>query len=449
MLSLNSYKGFDFITCYNRLIDSSPCCYIDSCNVVSMTREATLNTSKCIPVWSIPSFIMPTYRANMRSSSWIHKYNRYSRKSSFVLNETSQLIECPRMVAASLSLSNRCTGSDTCEVFKSNSFASVFCFSHNLLGNYVINVTMKPSLLAREFLEMSLSGFSPCTLEVDKKSRISFPNLINLFPTECFSITVSCEINNPQINTDSSNSIEFRRFWNINNNCKIEYSISIDKVCLTSDSIHSNLLILTDADRDNLPFVNRQDRYSFKLSPRKNTLVIDYSTIGSKFRFYSSIPFICFRYFSDSSNGQLGRKVKLIANTIINDFLKLNLISGFSFKSNIGNVVACFVKLMHSFQKSCMLFFRSIKFNHKCLQHSINGSTQWFCSIWSLGGVVVNYHPTCWMASCFIVSLLRPLWQASISTVPTVLRLVPISVRLYMVPGRERIAFQDSLMPVG
>ncbi len=39
MLHLNSYNGFDFITCYNRRIDGSPRSNIDRCYVVSVARH--------------------------------------------------------------------------------------------------------------------------------------------------------------------------------------------------------------------------------------------------------------------------------------------------------------------------------------------------------------------------------------------------------------------------
>jgi hypothetical protein len=59
MLHLNSINGFDFITCYYPLIDfNGSCSDIDSCYVVSIAREATLNTSKCISIWSIRFFVV-------------------------------------------------------------------------------------------------------------------------------------------------------------------------------------------------------------------------------------------------------------------------------------------------------------------------------------------------------------------------------------------------------
>ncbi len=107
MFHLNSNNGFDFITCYNRLIDSSPRSNIDRCYVVSVAREATLNTSESISVRSIPFFVMSTFGTDMRSSSRINKNNRNTSKVSLILYETSQLIERPRMKAASLSPSYR------------------------------------------------------------------------------------------------------------------------------------------------------------------------------------------------------------------------------------------------------------------------------------------------------------------------------------------------------
>ena len=181
MLHLNSCFGFDFITCYYPLIDfNGSCSDIDRCYMVSIARETTLNTPERIPVWSIRSFIMPTFRTDMRSSSRINKEYRNTSNGSLVFNETSQLIERPRMKTASLSPSYRYRLANTLEVFKSYRLSCVFGFSHDLLGNNMINVTMETGFPVGKSFEMPHCGWGVSFLQVSSQGCVFLPDLINL-----------------------------------------------------------------------------------------------------------------------------------------------------------------------------------------------------------------------------------------------------------------------------
>lgn len=360
----------------NRVDYFAPISYIDSSNMVSGASVAALNTSKIISRWSVPLVDMVAHWTGLGSICSSHEHKGYACKSSLVLDETSKLSECPGMLSTALSFSNRHSGSDAFEVFDGNHSTSVFGFSNNFLGDAMIGMCMKSPFFSRNPLEMPFSTSSSSFLETRFNSGISFSCYIDLLSTNRNSIAVSGNIDNSQIYPKSSYCIEFGRLRDFNHNGKIEYSISKDKVSLPSDSIQSDLLILSNSDWNNLPSVIRQDRNGFKLSPGKDALVIDNSPIRSEFGFDSSIPLISFGDFSNRPDSQLCREFELVPHIIINNLLKLNLISSPHFKSNIGNVVARFVKLMHSLKKSVMLFFRGIEFNHKRLHHSIDNGIQ-------------------------------------------------------------------------
>lgn len=155
----------------NRADYFAPVGYIDSSNMVSGVSEPALDAFERISCWSVPLIDVVAYRTGLGRVRTGHEYKRYSCKSGFVLDETTQLPECPGRMSATLCLSNRCPGSDTVEVFDGNHSASVFCFSHNLPGNNMILMPVEPALPSGKGLEVSFSTPGSCTLELQQRQR--------------------------------------------------------------------------------------------------------------------------------------------------------------------------------------------------------------------------------------------------------------------------------------
>lgn len=87
----------------DRQIDYCPCSYIDSCDVVSEASKTALNTTESISCRPISLIHCTTARASLRCMSWVNSYDRNPSNRSFVLDELTQLIEAPRVMAATLS----------------------------------------------------------------------------------------------------------------------------------------------------------------------------------------------------------------------------------------------------------------------------------------------------------------------------------------------------------
>ena len=370
----------------NRADYFAPISYIDSSNVVSRASTAALNTSESISCRSVPFTDMVTHWTGLGSISTGNEYERHASECSLVLDETSQLFECPRTLSVALSLSNRSSGSDAIEIFKGDHSSSVFSFSDNVLGNNMINVAMESSFPAREFLEMPFSTSGLGFLEVGTEFSVLFSSLVNLLSAKTLPIIISSDIDNSQVNTESANSIELGRLRCFYNNSKIKNTISQDKVCLTPDPVQPCSLIFSYPDRDFKPAVEGKNGNSFKSSPGKDSLVINNSSIRTKNRFDRFISLISFGNLGYYADSMLGGKIELFPHVTINKLLEFEFVSTFNGKSSFRNAVARFVKPVHSFKKNAMLFFRSIKFNHKRLLHSIEYSSQWLNILWSWEG---------------------------------------------------------------
>src|SRR4030067_2433284 len=270
-----------------------------------------------------------------------------------------------------------------------NNRADYFALKSNIDSSNMVSGASEPTLNTSE----RISGWSVPTsgsgfLEFSPEFGISFSRFINLLPTECISIIISSEVNNPQVNTESINSIQLRRFWSIYNHGKIESIISQNQVSLTPYPVHPDCLVFSNPDRYLQSSFEGKDRYSLQFSPGKDSLVINDSTIRTKFGFDRPVSLISFRNLSNCTNRMLGRQSELISNILINNLLNLDFISTLNRESNFRNIVASFIKPVHSLKKNLMLFFRRIKFNHQCLQHNIDNNRQWLINSWSWEGGV-------------------------------------------------------------
>jgi len=290
----------------NRADYFAPIRYIDSSNVVSRTSMPALNTSEHISCRSISLTDMVAYWTGLRSICTGHEYKRHTCDGSLIFDKIPQLSECPGMVSASLSLSNRHSGSDAFEIFESDHSSSVFGFSNNILGNNMIGMSMKPSFPARYLFKMPLGTSCSGFLQVCLKLGIFLSGSISLLTTERNSIVIGNEIDNSHVNTESINRIELRRFRNLHNRSNIENIILQNEISLTSNpAVHPDFLIFSDPDRYFKSSSQRENRYCFKSLPGKDSLVINDRSIISKLRFDRLISLKSFRYFSDSTNNKL------------------------------------------------------------------------------------------------------------------------------------------------
>ena len=360
----------------NRLVYSSPELNIDCSYVVSRTHETAFNAHELIPARSVAPVNAPAYRAGMRSPSWIDYDIRYSLNDCLVVDKETQLPECPGTMVIPLCLPNRYTVSDPFEIFTGNRPASVFGFCYQFPGNAVINMTHEPSFSPGEFPEMPFCTFSPSGLKSGSESDIPLPDFFDLGAAVHFTITVNSEIDNTKIYSKNSYGVEFGRFRSFNNNCKIKYTITKKEISLTSDPVQTGFLVLPDANRYNLPAFECQDGDRFKLSPGKDTLVINNCSFRQKFGFDRLIPFVCFNYFCNRTYGVLRRKTEYIPNIVIDKLLKFDFVDAPPLEGNICNVVASLVEPVHGLKQRVILFLGSIELNHQRLQHDIDNSVQ-------------------------------------------------------------------------
>jgi hypothetical protein len=361
----------------NRLIDVSPRCNIDRCDVISRTSVSARLTSELVSCWPVGLRYMPTIRTSSRGVAGINQYQRHTSNLGFVLDEGSETIEVPSMQVATLSLANRCPGSNAIEIFKCNRSPGVFGFSNQLLGNAMIYILRKSGHPARKLLKMALGRLGPCALKSGLKRIKPISGFVDMISRMDFTIGIYCKVLDAKIDSKNSNRVEGRLFWSFDNNADIEPPFYEDHVGLTSDPVHPGHLIISNSYRNLLATFQCQNGNRFEsIVPGHDPLIIDNCTIKPKLWFNRFVSLIGFNNLRDGSDGHLGRETIPFSDVIIDNLLKIDFVRHLEIKSCFGDIVARFVEAVHCFQEHTMLIYGRVESDHQSLKHYIERNVQ-------------------------------------------------------------------------
>jgi hypothetical protein len=323
---------------------------------------------------------MMTDRAFLGGIGRINVDHTNTGNRSLVVYELSELIETPRTMFMSLCLgSDRCPLSDATEIFKGYQRRGVFGFHDKFLRDAMIDISLKPSLMARKFLKMFFGTISATTLKIGFECIKFGSCLIDLLTRKHFSHRIHGYVLDSKINTE--NFFGYRRlvFRNFNYNAKIELFVHENQIGLPSDPVHFGSMVVTDFDRNLDPTMNGQERNRIKSFPRKDSLVVDNRPIRIKDRLDRLISFICFTCFRNGSNRHLRGYVKLLSDISINNGLQLDFIGCMHIKSNFGHIITSCIELMHRLVESFSLLRFNYNFDFESLHHdSIGIYDLWF-----------------------------------------------------------------------
>ena len=371
MFNLNSAKnGFGFITCYDRLIDVSPCSNINRCDLVGGSSKTALDTLKQIPCGSVSFLVCSADRAGVACSSRVNRNSWNAHENGFVFNKVPELIESPRAEATTLSFLYRYSLPNALQVFEGNSSLSVKSFSHQTLRDYMVDVFAEPGFFFRESFEVSLRASASAPLQTGFEFTVFSSGMVNLFSRIAFSITVIRKKLQSQIYAKCTNWIKRRLFGSINNYTEVEDSFSEKKVGLSSNPVYTRFLVCSDSYGNFESSIEAEYADFFESLPAKDSLVINHSAMlleGTEFVFVS---FVGFNNLAYGPNSHLCAEFVLFSDSVIQDFLENVFVGCFVVVGNFGDVVAGFVEFFHGTRKTVVLFLCWIELYEKRQLHS-------------------------------------------------------------------------------
>jgi len=346
--------------------------YIDSPSKVCVEAKATELANKGRLGNTIMFRDETATRTGLGSMLGVNQFYQNPSKSCFVGNKLSELGESPRLMALPLAFSNLCPLPDTLEVFKGNQAGGAFSLRHQSLANYMVGIPSKASFLPRQLFKMPFSRLCPPALKRSLEFAGLFSNLIHLLPGVKLTIAINSDMDNTEVNPQCPSGVIWCWLRGINSNGKVENTLPQDKVALPDHSIDSGFLILSNPNRDNLSTLKGQNRDIVQSLKRQNTRVKNHSRVGLKDIQFGFIPAIDFNDFTHTSHCHLSRQSIMLSQIAVSKMVKLYLSSSVMLKGKLGDIVARFVKSLHSAKKSLVLFLTRGKLNQKGLYHTIS-----------------------------------------------------------------------------
>src|SRR5438876_3227684 len=234
----------------------------------------------------------------------------------------------------------------------------------------MIGVFTETGFFARKFLEMTFSGLSAFLLQGSTQVQHALACLLYLLTIECFACTVSGYVDNAQINAEGISWLIRRWGRNVKSHRQIENTVAIEEIGMSLDSTQTGLLIASHQKWNQDTARKGQEGHMRQALKGHHTRVIDDSPLWSKCGLNALVTFVGFTGFTDASNSQLSSKPVRATQLTIHQLLQFKLICGLFGKSHLSYIVSRFVKGVHGFKQSLVLFSCRSQFQEHRLFHT-------------------------------------------------------------------------------
>jgi hypothetical protein len=216
-----------------------------------------------------------------------------------------ELVEAPRVVAATLSFPNRCLVAYPFQLFQDDCASSVFRFHHQLLADDMVHVSSMAGFASAELLQMPLRTFGVASLEFGFDSIHAKHGSIHIFSFVSGAIRVYGKVHDAEVDAEGSNWIVLACFGRVHYGRKIESSVAEDEVCLSTYSVHAHPLVFADSDGYKYASFQGQDACLFKPFPREDALIVHHCTMKPECGFLGPVSLVGFADFRYGANRHL------------------------------------------------------------------------------------------------------------------------------------------------
>lgn len=216
---------------------------------VSIKMKTALTTKELGPRFTIAPIDVTAPVTPLAGLSGVYHRNLASNSFSFVLQESPELPEAPRVQpAASFSMIDPNSISDVREVFNHNS-SSWFNTPDNRTRDDVVAIPSESLLTTSKVSKMSLGALRTIGLQVTSEAKYSFENFLHVFVAMKTVIGANGRSGHSQIHADSFTIGNKLNIWQANNDMKIEPSFAVNEVCRSRGTICHILSIFRKAKK--------------------------------------------------------------------------------------------------------------------------------------------------------------------------------------------------------
>ena len=298
---------------------------------------------------------MTAGRAGARGVPRIHKDYRNPSESCLVLDELPQLSEGPLAESLPGGPMNRFPAVEPLEILKGNSPAGAFSRPDYLLRYDMVGVSFESGLSTRELLQVSLCRLGASLLESPLDRGHPLPDPINGLAGEYRAIGSGSQIDDAEVQTDSSLGLDGRRFRHLHSQADEEVPLAIQKISLSSNSFRIDAEIRSGDKGDSLPPFQGQNADLIGACEAQNPLVVNNSGVFPEDVEGFPLSFIGFRHLADGSDGQLGGEAVVSPDTPVAATMQ-GVAGEYSFRPrHSGYEVAGLVEGLHGLQERGLL----------------------------------------------------------------------------------------------
>lgn len=289
---------------------------------IRMFSVSARQTSECRLVGPVTLVDMPARGALTRGIAGIDCDERNSSEFSLVGYKRSKLRKRPTVQHCSLRFPNRYPITYTLEVFKRNPASGAFGCLYDLLTDYVVNMRGESSLTSRKFLEPSCSRSGLFALESGAKPVIAMAHTLDRFTAEFGAVRCAGDLSDAKIDAEKSTWNNLRCFGGITGGSKIETSIPVDQTGLAALTGKQGKLRRTNREPNLQALVENTNRDGLLCNvPTKNAGIVSNRSMQSELPFGFLVKLVGVGDFGDAADGDLCRKIKLLAQRSVNQLV--------------------------------------------------------------------------------------------------------------------------------
>lgn len=287
--------------------------------VSGITTTCTKELRLTLPISLINT---STYRTSPTGIPRINWNDKNTSKFGLVLNEGSELSECPRVDDSPLALPNRYPFADTLEVLNGDATMGVFSPSHQLFRDAMVDVSLETAFPSTSLLQQPLRGFGALALELRPELDEAGTHVVDNLAGEAIAVGCGGNRNDAKVNADKAGGFAWSWLGAIHRHGEIERTVPIQQVALTALAIQHGSLISPKADGHDDTTIKSQKRHPVQSLEGHDALVIGHGPARTERNTDGLVSLVGFRDLGNSPDCHLGRQAEAGTNFAIDELLE-------------------------------------------------------------------------------------------------------------------------------
>lgn len=310
------------------------------------------------------------------SVSRVNQSQRHTRQFGFVLDKTTQLIKRPTMQLTSLRLPSPYPAAYPAQVFQSEAASGAFGLVHELLGNAVVYISCKASLLARHSLKTTTCRFRSFGLKSGADPVVTTAEALNVAAGIELTVRIDGDINKAHVNAKMPFHVNrFGRFY-VTSCQHVPFSAHIAQVGLAAPELEQFQVARSGDEGDSHAAVERPERDSSAVEVvRQNPVVIGECAPLGEAAPGVLADIISVRNPADGANNHLRRQPEPRPNIVVGQLVKRELPEGLGRPRLFGDVITRGVSTLQRLSQAISLLRGGEEFNPRSQLHNMNIST--------------------------------------------------------------------------